>query len=247
MDAALYEATFKKQKHDVSYFVEQARAAGGPVLEYGAGAGRVTLALARAGIEVTAVDLSAAMLELLRERLARLPKSAQARVRLVQGDMRKKRRLGQFPLVLATFNVVGHLARFEEMAEWLSRVKEHLSPGGELIFDVPVPHPEEIEADPEELHPAPRFKHPTTGQWIRQTERFEYDPIRQLLLVENELRVEGEQESLKIPLVLRQWFPRELEALLHYEGFREVRLFADYSDAPALDDVDMLVVRARYT
>ncbi len=245
LDAALYEATFKKRKHDVAYFVELGLASGGPVLEYGCGAGRVSFALARAGLEVVGVDLSAPMLELFAERRAALPAQAQARVRGLRGDMRKKKGLGTFPLVLATFNVVGHLGTFGDMRDFLRRAKEHLAPGGELVFDVPLPAPEELEADPDELHPAPRFKHPLTGQWIRQTERFEYDPIRQLLLVESVLSVEGSRETLTVPLILRQWFPRELESALSLEGFTDIRMLADYTDRPALGDVDMLVVRAR--
>lgn len=215
------------------------------MLEYGAGAGRVTLPLLRAGIDVTAVDLSEPMLALLRERAEKLTKSERARLTIVRADMRKKTGLGSFPLVLATFNVVGHLPRFEDLALFLRAVKTHLAPGGELVFDVPLPSSEELEADPDELHVAPRFKHPTTGQWIRQTERFEYDPIRQILHVESELTPVGSRVGVTLPLVLRQWFPRELEALLGYEGFENVRLTADYTDAPALADVDMLVVRAR--
>ncbi len=245
LDAALYEATFRKRRHDLAYFIDLALASGGPVLEYGAGAGRVTLALAKAGLQVTAVDASQPMLDLLGERLATQSRAVRERVRAVRGDMRKKAGLGQFPLILATFNVVGHLDGLDDMRAFLARVREHLAPGGELVFDVPVPSPDELEADPDELHPAPRFKHPVSGQWIRQTERFEYDPIHQRLLVESELRVEKRRDSLTVPLVLRQWFPRELEALLAYEGFSRVELFADYSDQPALGDVDMLVVRAR--
>jgi len=245
LDAALYESTFKKRKHDIAYFVELAQKSRGPVLEYGCGAGRVTLAVARTGVDIVGVDPSRPMLARLHERLEALPMAAQQRVTAVRGDMRKVMGLGCFPLVLATFNVVGHLETVEDMQEFLRCARSHLAPGGELCFDLPVPAAEELEADPDELHPAPRFKHPLTGQWIRQTERFQYDPIRQLLLVESELHVEGSPETLTVPLVLRQWFPREIEAALHYAGFADVRLHADYSDAPALGDVDMLVVRAR--
>lgn len=244
-DAALYEATFRQQKHDVAYFVRLAQEHGGPVLEYGAGAGRVTLALAAAGVEVVAVDKSAAMLALLRERRAALPREQAARIRVVSGDMKKKQGLGQFPLILATFNVVGHLETFEEMAQWLARVREHLAPGGLLVFDVPLPAPEELEAEDEELFVAPRFRHPVTGQRMRQTERFEYDPISQVLLVESEFSVVGQPGTWKVPLVLRQWFPRELEALLNYEGFASVQLFSDYSDCPLMEGADMVVVHAR--
>jgi SAM-dependent methyltransferase len=246
LDAALYEKTFAHRQEDIAFYLRLAEECGGPVLEYGAGAGRVTLGLARAGVSVVAVDSSPAMLTLLRERLGACPKEEQARVKIVRADMRKKGGLGKFPLVLATFNVVGHLPKFEDMALWLARVKEHLSPGGEVVFDVPLPAAEELGSDPEDVFPAPRFKHPVTGAWIRQTERFEYDAVSQMLRVESEFRVEGERDPLVVPLNLRQWFPRELEALMTYEGFTDIRLCADYTDEPALDEVDMLVVRARY-
>lgn len=233
------------RRHDVDYYVELARSQGGPILEYGAGSGRVTFALARAGFDVVAVDQSRTMLATLEARRKALPPEVARRVRVVRGDMRKKRGLGSFPLVLATFNVVGHLTKFEEVAAWLGCVREQLAPGGELVFDVPVPAPEELTADPDEPFRAPRFKHPVTGAWVRQTERFSYDPIRQVLRVESELGVEGERDTVTVPLTLRQWFPRELDALLRYEGFSDVRLCADYTDQPALEDVDMLVVRAR--
>ncbi|HSC86732.1 MAG TPA: class I SAM-dependent methyltransferase [Polyangiaceae bacterium] len=244
LDAALYESTFRQRRHDIDYYVELARRSGGPVLEYGAGAGRVTLALARAGIEVVAVDKSQPMLDLLAERLGEVPAAVRARVRVVRGDMRTRRALGQFPLILATFNVVGHLQDLKDMQAFLARVREHLTDDGELVFDVPVPSPDELEADPDEPHRAPRFKHPTSGQWIRQTERFDYDAIRQVLTVDSEFQVEGRRDSLSVPLILRQWFPRELDALLTYEGFAQVRALADYTDQPALGDVDMLVMHA---
>jgi SAM-dependent methyltransferase len=243
-DAALYERNFAHKTEDIAFYLDLAEECGGPILEYGAGAGRVTLPLAEAGYEVTAVDLSPSMLALLETRLARRDATVQRRVRRIEADMTKRGNLGKFPLVLATFNVVGHLHTFEAMARFLARVKEHLEPGGTLVFDVPVPAAEELSADPDEVFKAPRQKHPTTGQWIREEERFAYDAVSQVLTVESALYVEGFKDPLTIPLRLRQWFPRELEALLNYEGFREVQLLADYTFEPALADVDMLVVRA---
>jgi hypothetical protein len=158
--------------------------------------------------------------------------------------MRRLHLTERFPLALATFNVVAHLATFKDFGAFLGRVKEHLEPGGQLIFDVPIPHPSELEADPDELYRVPRFKHPDTGQWIRQTERFEYNPLTQALLVESTLNVEGARDPLIIPLVLRQWFPKEIEALLYYEGFSKVELLADYSEQPAILAEDTLIFRA---
>lgn len=245
VDAALYERNFAHKTEDIDYYLALAEGTKGPLLEYGAGAGRVTLPLARAGHRVTAVDRSPAMLALLRRRLLEEPEEVRRNVRIVRGDMRRLSNLGRHELVLATFNVVGHLHRFEEFAAFLGHVKAHLRRGGTFVFDVPVPSPEELGADPDDVFPAPRFRHPTTGAWVREEERFAYDAVTQILTVESSLSVDGYPDPLTIPLRLRQWFPKELEALLVYEGFRDVRRFADYTDEPALGEVDMLVVHAR--
>lgn len=246
-EVGLYDLAFANRKNDIGFFVRLASelAPDGELLEFGAGTGRVTLPLARAGHRVHAVDLSRPMLARLRERTAAQPNAVRERIRIHRGDMRKLDLRRRFPLVLATFNVVGHLETFLDFGAFLRVAKRHLEPGGHLVFDVPIPHPDEIEADPEELHPAPRFKHPVTKQWVRQTERFEYDAARQLLLIESEYHVAGMKDPLTVPLTLRQWFPKEVEALLSYEGFSRVETFADYTSQPGLTAQDTLLFSAR--
>lgn len=245
-EVSLYEVAFRSRKFDVDFFLRRAKEleAGAPILEFGAGAGRVTIPLAKAGHPVCAVDASLPMLERLNQRLGHSANAVQARVTPRHGDMRKLRMKQQFPLVLATFNVVGHLETYLDMGAFLRTAAHHLAPGGRLIFDVPIPHPEEVEADPEELHRVPRFKHPDTKQWVNQTERFEYDPGRQVLLVESEFRVASMPDPLVVPLTLRQWFPKEVDAILHYEGFTRVETFADYSDQPGVTATDTLIFSA---
>lgn len=244
--ARLYEKTFRNRRHDIAYFVQLANDLQPThLLEYGAGAGRVTLPLLREGHRVTAIDKSREMLALLQERSARLPEAQRERLTMVRGDMRNTELTSRFPLVLATFNVVAHLPTFRDMAAFLRRARSHLTSDGWLIFDVSLPHPDEVEADPEHLYPAPRFKHPDTGEWIRQTERFEYDPATQTLLVESRLRTEHGKDELVVPLYLRQWFPKEVEAMLFYEGFVDVETRADYTDTPGIFTRDSMLFLAR--
>ncbi len=78
-----------RDRQDVDFYIEMAKAAHGPVLEIGCGMGRVLLPLARAGVEILGMDLSPSMLSLCRERLTREPNEAPRRVQLHEGDMRQ--------------------------------------------------------------------------------------------------------------------------------------------------------------
>ena len=60
--ADIYDAVYADLTHDIDFYVEQARACGGPVLELGCGTGRVSLAIAAEGIDVTGIDISPRMI-----------------------------------------------------------------------------------------------------------------------------------------------------------------------------------------
>src|SRR4051812_22213938 len=79
-DAAYYTKTYRRRTEDVAGYVKVALQSGGPVLEYGVGNGRIALPIARAGIDVTGVDLSRPMLDDLRAQLASEPASVRSRV-----------------------------------------------------------------------------------------------------------------------------------------------------------------------
>jgi 2-polyprenyl-3-methyl-5-hydroxy-6-metoxy-1,4-benzoquinol methylase len=58
-DGRHYDAL--KAQNDIAFYLAQAQAASGPVLEIGTG--RVTIPLAAAGVDITGLDVSASMLE----------------------------------------------------------------------------------------------------------------------------------------------------------------------------------------
>ena len=241
-DPLYYTKTYKERTHDVEYYVKLAKRSKGPVLEYGIGNGRVALAVAKAGVHVTGIDLSQPMLDSLAATLKTLPKQVQSRVRFQRGDMRELRLGERFPLVIAPFNCVLHLYTRDDMEQFLARVREHLAPGGSLVFDFSVPHGEDLSRDPDKAYSAPRIRHPTTGELTRYAERFEYDRLRQLLLIKMEFTPEGKSKPWTVPLTHRQYFPREMEALLHYNGFENIFFTADFTDQAADQHVDSLVV-----
>lgn len=104
-----------------------ADAGGGPLLDLGAGTGRVALDLARAGHEVLALDLDPELLGSLRERAVGLP------VETVCADARtfdlSPRRFG---LVLAPMQTIQLLDGHDGRAALLRTALAHLRPGGLL-------------------------------------------------------------------------------------------------------------------
>jgi methylation protein MtfA len=85
--AELYDGYPGDYAEDILFFAEEAKTAGSPVLEIGAGTGRLSFCLAAVGVDVVALDSSRPMLEVLRARQAQrehLP----GRVWPVVADMR---------------------------------------------------------------------------------------------------------------------------------------------------------------
>jgi SAM-dependent methyltransferase len=149
--AAYYDLVYARLgPDDVPFYLDwaarQAGAAGGAsMLELGCGTGRVTLPLAGAGHSVTALDISPAMLDILRGKLAQEPADVRGRVQVVEADMAEfdfqtaagRRRHGSslFDLVLAPFRAFQHLMETGQQRAMLTRVREHLAPGGLYIHN----------------------------------------------------------------------------------------------------------------
>ncbi|MFN2332922.1 MAG: class I SAM-dependent methyltransferase, partial [Wenzhouxiangellaceae bacterium] len=90
----------------------------GTVLDLGCGPGRHALPLARAGLDVTAVDTSEALLEQLRQRAADLDLSLEIR----QEDMREFTRPGAFDAVLVMWTTFGYFEDEADPLPWRSEI-----------------------------------------------------------------------------------------------------------------------------
>jgi len=128
-------------RRDVAFWRAFAADAGGPVLELGCGTGRVTLPLARAGIDVVGIDRSAEMLAFARRRLRRVADLG-ARPRLVRGDIRHLPFLdAHFAAVVAPYGILQSLLRDGDLRATLESVARILRRGGrfgiDLVPDVP--------------------------------------------------------------------------------------------------------------
>jgi SAM-dependent methyltransferase len=245
-DADYYDFTYRARRHDVRFYREIAAELGDPVLELGVGTGRVALALAKAGHRMVGVEPVKAMLAHARTKLAALPAEARERVTLRAGDGRTVRLKRRFPLVIAPFNVLMHLYTRPDLERFFATVHAHLAPRGRFVFDVLMPDLRAMVRAPGKLYRGPRLTHPRTGVRYEYFEAFEYDAPRQVQMVSMVFQSTQDLADLTtLPLSQRQFFPQELEALLHYNGFAIEHLYGDFDRGVLSDDSESQVVVAK--
>jgi SAM-dependent methyltransferase len=109
---------------DLPLWRELADCEGSPVLDVGAGTGRVALDLVRRGHEVVALDRDAALLGALRERAGALPVSA------VEADARDFDLGRRFALILVPMQTIQLLGGPDGRARFLRCARAHLRRGG---------------------------------------------------------------------------------------------------------------------
>jgi SAM-dependent methyltransferase len=124
-----------------------AHAGAGPVLDVGAGTGRVALHLAAQGHPVVALDTEPVFLDALRERGEGLP------VQTAVGDARSMDLGRRFNLIIAPMQTVQLLGGADGRAEFLRAAREHLAPGG--VLAAAIAHPLEAFDAREVEPPAP--------------------------------------------------------------------------------------------
>lgn len=245
-DGRYYDQAYRQRRHDVRYYTNLAVESGGPVLELGAGTGRVSLAVANAGINVVGVEPMAPMLGQARQRRERLPLLARQRLELRQADIERLRLRRKFPLVIAPFNVWMHLYTREQIERGFATVRHHLARGGRFAFDVLLPDPVCLARDPFKAYRGGQVPHPRDGIRYRYSEYFSYDPVTQIETVVMDFEHPDQKDrSFCTPLTQRQFFPAEIEALLHYNGFTVESHTGDFDGESISVSTESQVIIAR--
>ncbi|MEV7545217.1 MULTISPECIES: daptide-type RiPP biosynthesis methyltransferase [unclassified Streptomyces] len=119
--------------HEVRELLALVRRTPGPVLDLAAGSGRLTLPLLALGREVTALELSPHMLDLLDQRLAAAPPALRERCEPVRADM-SRFSLGRTYGVIVLGTTTISLLDAEGRAGLYRAVREHLAPGGRFLL-----------------------------------------------------------------------------------------------------------------
>jgi SAM-dependent methyltransferase len=209
--------------HDIARYKEIAAATGGPVLELCCGTGRVAIPLAKAGFNVTAVDISEGLISAFRKKLSLEPAKVRKNMKIIQQDITRlslERR--DFKTIIIAFNSLLCVPEFKGQCAALEAIAKHLSPEGRLVLDIVNPLVLKFDAD---SVPKAFFtrKNPHTGNtYTRFAMRgaFDADHRQRLHGWYDEITPDGTVKRRHYSVYWRPIFRFEIELMLKQAGLR---------------------------
>jgi SAM-dependent methyltransferase len=194
-------------------------AGGGRALEFGIGTGRIALPLARRGVSVHGIDLSAAMVARLRE------KPGGDAIEVAVGDFATTTLGGTFSLAYLVFNTISNLTTQDAQVACFQNAAAHLETGGCFVIEVGVP-------DLQRLPPGETVHAFAIGDTHLGFD--EYDVANQGLISHHFETVDGRIERHSIPF--RYTWPAELDLMARLAGMRLRDRWSDWGREPFTSD-----------
>ena len=203
-----------------------------PVLELGAGSGRLAVPMAAAGLDVWAIDASDAMLGRLRAR----PDGE--RVHAVLDDMAvlgdpALQRPGGFAVALCAFNTLFNLTDTAAQRRCLTRARALLAQGGVLLVEAFVPPPDEGAAAAGAVEP----RHIGLDEVVLTVSRLD---TASRTVVGQHVHITEAGVRLR-PWMLHYASPAELDSLAAEADLRLVERHAGWRQEPFTDRSDLHV------
>ncbi len=187
----------------------------GAALELGIGTGRIALPLARRGVPVHGIDLSAAMVERLRA------KPGADAIGVTIGDFATTRVDRRFRVAYLVFNTIMNLTTQEEQVACFRNVAAHLEPGGAFVVEVMVP-------DLQRLPFGETFRPFDVSE--RHLGFDEYEVVDQGLVSHHFTKRGDAWEQRSVPF--RYAWPAELDLMARLAGMRLAGRFAGWKHEP---------------
>lgn len=227
-DGRHYDALNKDFVKDIPFYLRQIKKYGEPVLELACGTGRITIPLAEQGIRITGLDISKPM-------LTHAKKKASAKgvnIEWVKADCRNFKLNKKFRVIFFPFNSIAHLHDLQSFESCFACVKRQLMPKGRFIIDIFNPRLDYFTRDPSKRYPVARYSDPDGRGMVIVSESNVYDTTTQINRIKWYYKIGKETREIVKENNMRILYPQELDALLHYNGFRIEAKFGDYDETP---------------
>jgi SAM-dependent methyltransferase len=227
--------------YDLPFWLSLAEREVGPVIEWGAGTGRIAAPLAAAGHDVTAVEISGHMVE--------LGKDKGGTVEWVVGDMRSVKLERRCGLAICAFNSFLCLTEVDDALAALRNAREHLVPGGLLGIEISAFSPEELVDPPSGTALRHDFARVLPDGRLDRFSVSHYDAATQLMemrLFYERYDASGTLENRRVhDLTIRIVGRSELELILQLTGFEVEAVYGGFEGEPFTSTSDHLIVLAR--
>lgn len=244
VDARFYDLVHGRGGDDIPLWQSYADRTDRPVLEVGAGTGRIAVALA-ADAAVTGIDPSAAMLAVARreaDRAGVTPTLRHGGIESLAGEA------GRYGLVIVPADVFLYCADGEEQLAWLRSLGAALHFNGLLAVDVPGPA---LGLDASANgQPLQVFTGPCEDGYLGVTHVHEDDlalQTRLLRITYDVTAAAGSVHRYHSEHRLRYVYRFEMEYLLHIAGLSLLDVYGDYDLGPLTNESERMILIARRT
>ena len=231
---------------DVAFYEGLARQTGGPVLEVACGTGRIALALAAAGLEVTGVDRSEGMLTTARRKVAGLPDSVRDRLTLVDQDMSELSLNRRFGFIFVAFRSFQHLLTINLQKRSLAAIRHHLDGNGRLALHLFDPRLDLLVDDKSSALRVAGTHPVTKRRYIGEVLRTRLDhqaQVRRDLWRYREIGADGKVLAEDASEIALRWTYRwELHHLLELCGFTVEAEHSDFAGSAPVYGKELIVV-----
>jgi len=219
----------KNTVKEVDFLLEELKLPpGSRILDLGCGTGRHSVELAKRGYQITGVDISSGMLA----EAKKAAKKAGVEVEWIEADCCDFDLGMRFGLIFFPFNSIAHLQDLESIESCFACVKNHLRTEGRFIIETFQPDLRILTRDPEKRYPVTEYPDPDGKGTVIITENNVYDSATQVNRIKWYYRLKGETSERVELLNMRIFYPQELDALFHYNGFLIEEKFGHYDERP---------------
>lgn len=218
----------------LDFYRRQVARYGEPILELACGSGRLTIPLAKEGVNITGLDISEEMLNLAKLKASK----SVASIRFIQGDVRRFDLGEKFKFIFIPAQSLSHLHAREEIETCFSSVRRHLVEEGRFLIELFNSSVGMLARESGRRYLVGQYVDPKAGSPVFVTEEVRYDAASQVNHIRWFFRDEGSNEETVLSFEMRQFFPQEIDAMLWYNDFLIEHKYSSYderefsSDAP---------------
>ncbi len=227
----------------LTYYQKQISCYGEPVLELACGSGRLTIPLVKAGVDIIGLDISQEMLDFGNQKAS----EHGVNVTFIQGDMRNFDLGRKFKFIFIPAQSLSHLYNRDELEACFSCVRQHLTEDGRFMVELFNPSLSLLDRDSDKTYPIGdgAFEVSASKEQVWVKYQAHYDSAAQINRIRYFYYDEKGNEIKILAFEMRQFFPQEIDTLLHYNDFVIEHKYGGYDESAFSETANKQLVICR--